>query len=417
MVSGILKDRMDERNWKMGQHRKQVTRNLYRTLSEAESKGAPVAYIPIMNFQELFNAMGVLQCGPENMATILAAKQDAQRFCEAAEQRSISPNVCSYSRLGLGMMYLDDGPFGKPPPPTIIISTSLACDPHAKWWEIEAEYYKAPLFRFDGPFNFSGKLETYQLEWMVYEIKRLIRFVEEHTGVKFDYDRFKEAMILSGKALELFNEVHNYRKVIPCPRDLRETAGDFFYLAYLLGTQEAVDYFTMVRDDVKDRAENGVGIVPEERFRIYYDNIPIWYRLQLFDYLADRGAVIPIDRYTAWIVNGFHFDGGHFDPEKPFESYALRWLYHDLVLGREFHLKRTERAMEEWRCDAAIFTFNKSCRRLSSHSLYGAKVLREKHDIPSIFFEADMGDPRSLDEAEAHARMDALLELLEQRKG
>ncbi|MFC1919259.1 2-hydroxyacyl-CoA dehydratase subunit D [Chloroflexota bacterium] len=418
MVSGALTDRLDERNREIAQHRKMVQSDYYKkVLPEAEASGKPVAHLVTMSFQEIFHAMDVVMCKPENLAAIVAARKGAKPLIEAAEARGMPSYTCGYARIGLGMMYEETGPYGRMPRPNIVVSTTLACDPHATWWEQVAEYYKVPLFTFEGPFIPDGKIEQYHLDWMVAEIKRLIAFIEENTGAKFDYDKFKEAMILSGKAHKLYQEIHENRKAHPCPRGLREMAGDYFYIILLLGTQEAVDYFTMIRDDVVDRVKNKTGVLPvEEKFRIYFENIPLWYNLQLFDYLADRGAVIPIDSYTAITTTPYYFDGNEFDPEKPFESYAYKWLNHAFVSGTEVALKRKERAIREWDCEGGILLLNRGCRRLTADSLYLANMLKQKYELPTMYFEADQADPKSFAEAEVLARVDAFLEILEQRK-
>jgi benzoyl-CoA reductase/2-hydroxyglutaryl-CoA dehydratase subunit BcrC/BadD/HgdB len=314
------------------------------------------------------------------------------------------------------MMYLDDGPMGALPKPDFILSYPYLCDPHAKWWEVEAHYFDVPVISIDGPFLFSNKIEEYQVKWLVEEFKKVFAAIEQITGHKFDYDRFKEVMNLSSQAREAFWEVLKLRQTIPCPRGLREVVGDLFYIVTQMGTQEAVDYFTMLRDDVKERAENKIGIVPEERFRLIWDNIPLWYRLQLIDYFAEKGAVFVMDSYptTNWV--GFHFDGGHFDPEKPFESLAWNELHKNAWLSLDLQMKRFERMVREWHCDGVVFHSNRGCQILSRAVPEKERLVRERTGVLTMSFEAEMADPRSLHEAEVKARIDSFLEMLEERK-
>jgi benzoyl-CoA reductase/2-hydroxyglutaryl-CoA dehydratase subunit BcrC/BadD/HgdB len=411
-----LRKRFEERDKKIAQHRKEVTRRHYEDIQQAREKGIPVAYTTGASPMEILYTMGVQPCAPENYVTITCARQQAERFLEAAETRGMSRDLCSYSRVGLGLMYLEDGPYGALPKPDFIFSYPLICDPHAKWWEVEARYFDVPLISLDGPFRFRYEVEEHEVKWMVEEFKKIFAAIERITGHKFDYDRFKEVMRLSSQARELFQEITEYRKAIPCPRGLREIVGDLFYIVTQLGTQEAVDYFTMVRDDVKERVEHGIGVVPEEKFRLIWDNIVLWYRLQLIDYFSEQGAVFVIDTYPTANWTGFHFDGKHLDPEKPFESLALIQLYGNAFMSLDLQMKRFERMVREWHCDGAVFHSNRGCQILSRAVQEKERMFRERTGALTMSFEAEMADPRSLHEAEVKARIDSFLEMLEGRK-
>ncbi len=283
-----LHERLTGRAKRIDQHRRDYTRRYYDEVIQAPSKGIPVCYgVAAIPF-ELCYAMDVLPCTPENYITICCTKQMAERFCEAAEARGITRDSCSYPRVGLGMMYLEDGPYGALPKPDFIVGMTLCCDAYSKWFDIYASYFQVPEFRIDGPFNLYGKPKRYEIEWMANNLKRFVAFMEEVTGKKLDYDRLKEVVKLADQACQLYTEIQEYRKAIPCPRDLRETLGDAFYLIVQRGTPQAVEYFTMVRDNVKEMVENKIGVVPDERFRLIYDNIPPWYRLGLLDYFAEH---------------------------------------------------------------------------------------------------------------------------------
>lgn len=405
-----------ERDEKIAQYRKITQKRHYDDIAQARSRGIPSAYVTGYSPIEVLYAMGVQPCLPENYVTICCAKQQAEKFCETAEAKGISRDVCSYARVALGMMWLEDGPYGALPKPDFIFANPYTCDPHAQWFEFEARHFNVPVVRFDGPMRFTTKVEKHELEWEVAELKKLFASIGQIIGKKFDYDRFKEVMRLSSQARELYWEIQELRKASPCPRGLRELVGDLFYIVAMLGTQECVDYFTMVRDDVKERAKHKIGVLPQEKYRLIWDNIVIWYRLQLIDYLAERGAVFAMDSYptTNWL--GYHFDGHHFDPEKPFESLALNEMHKNAFLSLELQMQRFKRMVDEWHCDGAVFFSNRGCQILSRAVPEKERMFREKTGALAMSFEAEMADPRSLYEAQVKARIDSFLEMLEQEK-
>lgn len=411
-----VRRRLEERARKIEQHRRDYTRRYYEGVTLAKSKGIPVCYATAITPFEICHAMNVMPCMPENYVAICCTKQMAEKFCEATEARGVSRDNCSYPRVGLGMMWLEDGPYGALPKPDFVIGNTFTCDAYSKWFEIYARYFQVPLFRLDGPFNLSGKPRRYEIEWMANQQRKLCTFIEEITGKKLDYDRLREVVKLADQACELYLEIQEYRKAIPCPRDFRETLGDAFYLIVQRGTPQAVEYFTMVRDNVKEMVENKIGILPQERLRLIWDNVPPWYRLSLLDYFGQRGAVFCTDTYPTahWI--GYHFDGGHLDPEDPFETMSEYQLYYFVLRGMEAQTKMLERMVKEWHCDGAVFFNNRNCLILSRAVPAREELFRERTGLPSMSFEAEMADPRSLDEIQVKAKIDAFLEMLEQRK-
>jgi benzoyl-CoA reductase/2-hydroxyglutaryl-CoA dehydratase subunit BcrC/BadD/HgdB len=409
--------RLAERGQKLKLMRKEYTKQFYKDVSEAMSQNRRLVHMPALGPTELLYSMGFQPVMPENYVTICCAKQMAKPFCETAEERGFSHDLCSYYRCGVGMLYEEDGPFGAMPTPDLVVGSTGLCDPYVKWWETWAKEYGVPFYIFDMPYNLTGELQEHELEWMVSSLKRLAKFVEENKLGKFDYDRFQETVARSIRATELFWQIYELKKAVPCPRGLREVAGDLFYAATSLGRQEAVDYFSLLVEDTRERVEHKIGIIPQEKFRILYDNIPLWYKLQLIDYLRERGAVISVDGYIPPVWLGPYLDGKEIDPEKPWEYLAMRIWSCLQNGGAEVNHKRYGKLVEGWKCEGAILFSNRSCIALTG--VVGDKInyLKEKYNIPSISFQADMADPRTFAETEVFAQIDAFLDLLEHQKG
>ena len=382
-------------NREIAQVRKAYTKSYYARIRQAKKEGRPVAYTTALGPTELLYAMGVEVCMPENYVTICCAKQMAKGFCEEAESRSISPDLCSYARCGLGMMYSMDGPMGALPEPDFIVGVVSACDPHAKWWELKARHYNVPLFLIDSPYRLRGKVEPHHEEWMISELKRLAGFVEEQTGNTFVEENFRECVRLSGEAHSTFAEIQELRKHIPAPRGMREMVGDLFYLITQTGRRESVDYYRMVLKETRERVRRGEGVLDEEKTRLYFHNIPLWFNLQIFDWLAAQGAVVAMDLYTNHVWHGFFFDGGRFDSGDPFRDLARKWLFFDNHVGLPVKLSRSLISAREWGCQGAIFFSNRSCKVYSIGQPEQMRALEKELGIRSFTFEAEMADPRS----------------------
>ena len=97
--------RLEERNRELKRMRKEYMTRFYREAVEAASRKRPIVHTTALGPTEIFNAMGLYPVIAENYVTITCAKQEAKGFCETAEQRGFSNDLCSYFRCGLGMMY------------------------------------------------------------------------------------------------------------------------------------------------------------------------------------------------------------------------------------------------------------------------------------------------------------------------
>jgi benzoyl-CoA reductase/2-hydroxyglutaryl-CoA dehydratase subunit BcrC/BadD/HgdB len=77
----------------------------------------------------------------------------------------------------------------------------------------------------------------------------------------------------------------------------------FFHLALIVtlrGTRTVVDYYTELLDEMKARVADGIAAVPDERYRLLWDNLPVWYRTRwLSDKFAAHGACLVADTYTS----------------------------------------------------------------------------------------------------------------------
>lgn len=314
------------------------------------------------------------------------------------------------------MMYENDGPYGPMARPNFVISGPGACDLHNKLWDIVAQHYGVPVFRFETPFRFNERASSSQVQWVVSEFKRLIAFIEEHFNAKMDYGEFKQKIEIEAKVRELYARIQNYRKHIPCPYSLRETAGDIFYLLDMPATQEALDYFSLLLNMVKTRVERKVGVVSKERFRIYYDNVPVWYWLEMYEYLNELGAPVVFDTISSYSFAGDYMDGVVFDTDKPFECLAYKQLHFNMFLNVELIIERIVKGVKEWHCDGAILFDNRGCKVISSGNFEKVRAIHERCSVPTMVFEAEMADPRSLNEASVKSQIDTFMEMMAARK-
>ena len=390
----------------------------YQGMLKAKKEGKPIVWIPPLGgIVELLYAMDVQPVIPEHFGPLCAAMGLAPQYFEAAEAKGYSRDICGYLRAELGYLY---DSFGKKtlfdlPKPDLLIAF-VGCMPNFKTWQGFQDFFQVPVIWMDqGVFGGPGGLIMNMdavIDYGVLMFKRIISFIEKHTDRRLDEDKLREVAKLSDKASELFAEIQNYRKAVPAPFTMSDISVMFPMVA-LTGLQKAVDFLTEVRDEVKERVEQGIGAVDNEQFRLLWDNIPVWHSLKLFRYFEEKGAPLIADTYTrAWT--------GRIDIDKPIESAVKKILLPVAVLAGLPTLDRKIdwmlRLVKSHSIDGVVLFSNRSCKPLSHGQLDIKDVLERELGIPSLIFEADHMDIRDYSEAQIKARIDAFIELLEAHK-
>ncbi len=402
----------------------QLQKKLYAEQSKAREEGKLICWLPVGSgsLGTVVRAMDIVPVFADNYSTVCSAKQLGGQLCEIAEAKGYSTSLCSYFRINMG--YLEGGkeslpmPFGGLPDPDILICYRHACFLYCKWWSLLGRRFNKPCYNIDFPFirSRAEEKDPDYLKYHITRIKECISFLEEHTGRKMDYDRLKENLRGLHKSWQYFLEVQNMRKNIPCPAGAEDIMGQVAPLVLLGGTAETVDYFKGLRDEVKERVENKVGAIPEEKYRIIYSHLPPWYSVGFFNYLHKFDAVCVWEEYPT----DFHpqWDVDKFDPEKPLEFLAKQLLY-ALVpkLGTKDRYNAFFQAVKDYKADGVILVNCLGCRIPGAGMALFADRVREELGIPCTpVLDIDQTDPRGYNDAMIKGRIDAFMEMVEQSK-
>jgi benzoyl-CoA reductase/2-hydroxyglutaryl-CoA dehydratase subunit BcrC/BadD/HgdB len=255
----------------------------------------------------------------------------------------------------------------------------------------------------------SETLSDHQKSFLAAELQRAAHEMERHTGRKFDMDKLREVVALSDRTSELWDEIDEMRAAVPCPVSQIDVFTVQFPLVTLKGTRAAVEFYEPLRDEIRQRVDDGIGFLPNERFRLMWDLFPVFHNLRLLNYFAQFDATFVADMYG----NAF---SGRLDSSEPFGSLAERYLsffMRSASLGKaQIYKERARR----YHVDGMVFHANRCCRCFSAEQPELGRILREELDMPSMVFEADMVDPRVYDDAQIKARIEAFMEMLEARK-
>ena len=387
---------------------KEIMTLYYIDAKTAEQNGKKVAWITSGGPVEPLIAMDVIPVYPENHGAMIGASKMGTDLCEKSEIMGYARDLCSYARSDIACSPISGGPIGGLPRPDMLICCNNICGTVLKWYEIQARYYKAPLFILDTPFchtDFPDEARKYVRK----QIEEYIKFLEGACGKKFDQDRMKEVGKLSIQGQRLWQAVLDTATHKPAPLSAFDA---FFHLALIVtlrGTQQVIDYYMILLNEMIERIAGGIGAVANEKYRLLWDNIPVWYRTKwLSDKFASHDACLVADTYTsAWCGALKYIDENDF-----LETMAEGYTRIYLNIGIDQMAEEVLALVDKYDVDGIVMHSNRSCKPYSFGQYDIQRIVQEKRGIPSLIIEADMVDERSFTDAQNETRIEAFMEVI-----
>jgi benzoyl-CoA reductase subunit B len=386
---------------------------------------AVYTYVP-GNLTELVRIFGALPVLPEINALQSAMRGRTKDFIAAAERMGHSEDVCTYVKSDLGMLSLGNvGPTDDVlPPPDLLLLSYTGCFTFLKWFELLKERYRCPIVFLHVPYQGGGQITASMRRYVVDQLERkVIPLLEEVTGVDYDEDRLREMLRLSARAEDDLVTVLQSARRRPSPIDA--WFGGVYYIGPIFtafrGTQDAVDYYRELREEVEERMRQGRGpVTPDgdlatERFRLVLEGPPNWTSFrQLWKMFSDEGAVAVASTYTK--VGGVYDFGFRHDPSRPLESLAEYCMgcYTNLSLPQRIDM--IARYVQEYEADGFLVHSVKSCKSFSAGQLMILREVEARTGRPGGFLESDLVDPRYFSAANLKNRLESYLQMIAQRR-
>ena len=401
----------DSRKIKSVGKMKEIMTTYYIDAKTAEQTGKKVAWITSGGPVEPLIAMDVIPVYPENYGAMIGASKMGGDLCQKAEDLGYSGDLCSYARADIVSSMVDGGPIGGLPKPDMLICCNNICGTVLKWYEIQARYYNVPLFILDTPFCHTGYADEAR-KYVRRQIDEYTAFLENVCKKKFDHDRMKEVGRLSVEGQNLWQEVLDTAMNRPSPMTCFDA---FFHLALIVtlrGTQIAVDYYKLLLEEMKQRVANGISAIPNEKYRLLWDNLPIWYRVKwMSEKFAAHDACLVADTYTsAWCGQLQYMDEDNF-----LDSMAEGYTRIYLNIGVDEMIKIVLEMVDKYDVDGFVMHSNRSCKPYSLGQYDIQRAVRKERGIPSVMIESHMIDERSFSESQAETRIDAFMEMIKQK--
>ncbi len=370
--------------------------------------GKKIAWITSGGPVEPLYAAGIIPIYPENHGALCGATKKGPQLSERVEAIGYSRDLCSYARCDISCAIHSDGPVGGLPKPDLLVCCNNICGTVTKWYEVLARLFRVPLVLIDTPYLHDGVLTDHVRRYVRAQFDDLIQAIENVTRKPFSERRFRQSMHYSLEGVKAWQRILAYCEHRPAPISCFDAFAHMAPIVTLRGTRWAVRYYKHLEAEIAQRVEKGIGAVPEERFRLLWDNIPIWFEIRnLFKQLAARRASLVADTYTnAWTLD-ISEDRNPLDSGA--EAYASVWLN----VGLKPRFKVIADLARRFKVDGVLMHSNRSCKPYSFGQLDMRQMIRDELNLPCLLIEADMTDSRSYSAEQVRARLDAFIETLE----
>ncbi len=390
---------------------KKITDEYMEDAFHAHDNGKLIGYTTAISPVEIFVAHDIVPIYPENHAVANLTAKKGVELCSVVEGMGYTNHLCAYARSDLGYRKTGVTVTRGIPDADLFLACNAQCFTLTKWFQVLARQGGQPVFVFDTPEHVMNKKAREEIvKYCVLQLKELIAFLEEKTKRKFDYDRLKEVMKYSAASSILYKEFLDMAQYKPSPISIFDALIGMAIAVYRRGTQECVDYYQTLVNEIQAKVDQGIGVLPkdQEKYRLYWENLPVWFKFS--DHakmLGSYGGVILTSLYVhAW---SFEFDLNKDPLVTLAENYVNRFSNSTI----EDRADMATDLFKKYSMNGMIMFMNRSCKAVSFAVPTLKDILTKRTGIPALVFESDMGDQRFYAESQVRTRIEAYFETLD----
>lgn len=395
-----------------------LMRDYFWELSEAAQSGGKIAWCTSVGPVELLRALGFKVFFPENHAAMLGAGKLAVDLIPKACAAGYSPDICSYLTSDIGA-YLSgitpltrvDERITSVPRPDILVYNTNQCRDVYDWFSWYAREFRVPIAGVQ-TYREVGEVTDVHIKGIADQLRRLLPLLEEVSGRKFDMDRLGEVLRSARRCSDLWKEVLSTAAHTPSPMTFFDATILMGPAVVLRGDERANVFYGRLLEELGERIRGSISAVDGEKFRLYWDGMPIWGKLRdnatLF--LKSRACVVASTYCNSWIFTAF-------DPEHPFESMARAYTELFIVRTDGEKEKYIDEMVRLFHADGIVFHDAKTCPNNSNNRYGMPERYRKEKRIPSLVINGDLNDLRCYSEEQTKTSVEAFIEQLSQEKG
>ena len=322
------------------------------------------------------------------------AQHSAPFYIDKAEEYGITGDACTMPKAELGIAIEDDNPeVGK-----CMLHCNTSCDTSLMGNSIEDRRYQKPAFAVAAPEYLEDDLIR---EYGADEVKAAIRFVEEQTGEKWDWDAYFANMRLFNEQTRSFLEILDLQKTAypQVPENNYALHRDVYYTRMM--NAQSAEYLA-VDDKIRKLMMKGYErrelMCREPRHRAlmwgvqaeFYTNFPNW--------LMACWGIVPITHFMNLTSTEIYADTD--TPENREQAYYdIAHLMMNMVMrnrsegGFRYGVDDVWRFCEEFHCDMIILYEQIACKAMTGyHGIYEEEAM--KRGLHLVWVTHSLLDPR-----------------------
>lgn len=342
------------------------------------------------NCTEILSGMGIAYYNPVNHFMF---HLDLTDYADAKEcdKFNLDDKMCSLVRYAVYTMVNKLNP-----KPDCYIAMLEPCDGQLMLHQAfkTTEHLKdVPVFGIDPSYGHTRK----DFEYVAKQYPEMIKFIEKHTGAKYEFEKVKAVVDETNKQYEIWKEVCELLRASPMPLPSFAVGGAFWFLTQHLpaGDPKCTAVMAATRDVAKANVEKGVGPVMNEQVRMYWPDLePIW---------ADELGQWLAQEWNAVVVSSFQADA----PYEPIDTSTEESMFYGLAKrcisevpmirqGRgwtDVFVEDLTRAIQEYNIDAVLYPGHMGHKDCSGINHFMKKVCRDM-GVPLLTLTTSLFDKR-----------------------
>jgi benzoyl-CoA reductase subunit B len=357
---------------------------IFRIMEERDKK---LCWYEFCLTPEIFYAMNIHpflgEAHPSIMST--GTPEVCWQYVDIAEENGTPSDLCVLDKFLFGALLSKEMPRAD-----FMVTASAPCDSSRIGYQMFEQVTDCPVYRLDAPADDSPEAHQYYAG----EIRKLIGFLEEQTGTRFDVDRLREVCEESNRATAALLDLLELRRARPCPHPASVMFASYLTIPTGLGTPGLSRYLQFLRDDAAEMVRSGRGAVANEKHRVLWYYVQVTFDLELAQWLQDNFQAAIIADMLSTLFRDEPIDTTTLD--SMLLGLARRGL--EATMGRlRVHATRlTERFLRDYAdfgADCVVFPATVGCKHVFAWLGLLREVCRER-GIPICAFDLDFMDSR-----------------------
>ena len=390
---------------------KGVMGKYFTDLCAGGEQGRKTAWCSSVGPAELLVALGFNVYFPENHGAMLGASRMASDLIPLANARGFSPDICSYLTSDVGAYLKGVSPLQKmklpgPPKADVLVFNTNQCRDVKDWFQFYAREWHVPCVGIHTPRSI-GEVDETIVKDVASQTEALVAPLERVAGAKLDIDRLREVIVLSRKCTGLWKAVLDTAANVPAPLTFFDGTIQMGPAVVLRGTQPAIDYYELLLAELKQRIADGLAAVEGEKFRIYWEGMPVWGKVRdLSTQFAElKTAVVASTYCNSWVFEAL-------DAADPFAGMARAYSSIFICRSEDMKEKYIERMAAKYRIDGVLYHDAKTCPNNSNNRYQMPQRLQQKLGKPYLVVNGDLNDLRLYSEEQTRTSIQAFVEQL-----